>query len=454
MVRHLVALLMAATAAAQPQHNVTSVAQLAAVPAAQAHDVVGYAGANAEYAYAAVAGELRVFDVGGAVPVRSVPATGWSTAPVRLSMFRSWLYAVQQDSGALRVFDCSVATAPVEVGSVPLPMASGCSDVVVAREAELLLVVADAPGMVVLDLSADPRYPSVRGFVAGAFERVVAQEQLACLSGRSSGISVVDLTPRSLPAVLATAALPGAEVLGMTYRPRYLAVSTRSGVTGFDLNSPTAPAVVAGFSLSARPRAGRIEDGLLHVITAAGDYQCHDWAVPGAPIQDGWFNPSGTAFETIDPDLPSGMLLALDSAGSMTVLHPDAVDHDYGPATFGSGGRAPRIDVFGSAYITAPNVRFRVHDAPPLAGGLFLLGHGQVNLNLSGVHLLVEPVTKPVAIIPIFTDATGFASRAFFVPNEARHHGRNLYAQFFVQDPLGPLGLVGTRGLTVQMHYR
>ena len=204
-------------------------------------------------------------------------------------------------------------------------------------------------------------------------------------------------------------------------------LSLGGGTTTQSGTSFSAPhvAALAGLLFSANP--GLSAADVRAVIRSTAD----DVGVPGYDQQtgDGRIN-ARAALEAVSAGFVSGKA------------------DPFGAGLAGGSGTVPVIATFGSSVPTQGDASFGVslRQGAPSSSAWLLLGVGQAALPFKGGTLLVD-VSAAWVDFPRTTTATGAASVALPVPDDALLVGAELFAQWVVQDAGAPQGYAMTAGL-------
>lgn len=120
--------------------------------------------------------------------------------------------------------------------------------------------------------------------------------------------------------------------------------------------------------------------------------------------------------------------------------------NSYGPATPGTGGKAPSLWANTSPRLGANGFALTVRDALPNSVAFPLLSLAPASLPFGSLTVLADPL-QGVFLPVVTTDAQGKASAPFPIPNLPAIVGAELYSQVYVADAAGPFGLSASRGL-------
>jgi len=176
--------------------------------------------------------------------------------------------------------------------------------------------------------------------------------------------------------------------------------------------------------------------------TAAGTYRLADSRPGSRSSEANWFARAGNMLYWRGHDVPDGyelwgMLLA---TGTM------AAASEYG-SPCAAAQFVPRIATAGIPRTGEAAFAVELRAAPPLAGGLLVLGARRADLAL-GLCTLHPALPTPTAFF--VTDVVGRASAPVPIPNDPGFLGAEFHAQWLVVEPGGPV--FGVASMSTALH--
>jgi choice-of-anchor B domain-containing protein len=228
-------------------------------------------------------------------------------------------------------------------------------------------------------------------------------------------MTVYDITNKSAPAQRAVWCSPnGATVHNVFMKGEVAHFSAYSdGYWAIDLSVPTQPRVVAHFDTTS---------------LTGNDYHGCWGCYP--------FQPSGVVYLT---DMQNGFFIVEPTAG---------VPLDYGDATNGQGGRAPRLGHDGGPLKVGNATHVVTADyLPASSGAALIVGAARAQIPFLGMQVLVDPANA--LFLSSTADANGRATVSLPVPNNPVLALGALQLQLVALDAAAPQGLRASRGRTV-----
>ena len=418
-------LLAAFPAAAQSDH-LRLVGQLDPLPGGSYSDVWTHVGPDGrEYALLAswISGGVNVIDVTDDVPVLEdhVPMNGDGSD---IEAYGDYVY-ITSDYDPTLIVDISDPTNPFPIGTFggdfhTLSIVGG------------YLYGNGSAGVMIYDL-ADPTNPAFVGQYAPYYvhDVLVRGDTMYTAGIYGDGIDIVDLSDRAHPTLIERFNYPGSGVHNFCTDPSgaYLYAGDEIG-TGqwyriFDVRDPHNVEQVGEIIVDANSTVHNchVKDGLLYFAHYDRGAWVYDISDPVHPEQVAFFETgvSGFGFWTVNPDLPSGKIVASDGSNGLFVLELDGVvANEPAPEVPAGIALAPASpNPFSAATTlrytlgTAADVRLAVYDArgrevAVLVDGQQPAGAHEASLRAadlpSGVYLLRldaagETVTQRVTLL-------------------------------------------------------
>ncbi|MDP6930999.1 MAG: hypothetical protein QF412_14970, partial [Planctomycetota bacterium] len=221
----------------------------------------------------------------------------------------------------------------------------------------------------------------------------------------------------------------------------------------FDITNKRAPRRIATWHTGgsrAIVHNAYVRDRVVHISYYTEGYQALDLSNPSSPQNVGFYDTwpgSSSGYNGAwgcYPFQPSGHIYLNDISTGLYVFKPKCAVRFYGSVT--KGTTAPEIHAFGAAYSGNGNFAFQVENAGPGKRGILVISAAKANANVKGLRINVS--LNGAIAIPFQTNSSGEATIKAPVPSRVTKG--LLYAQGFVMDASGPLGIAATQGMEVE----
>ena len=389
------------------------------------------------------------------------------TAPTSLwreySTYGTYVYSVSEQHGGLRVIDMADPAQPRDLGLVNDGRLGWYHAHTISQDADtgFLFVHGTDVGTVILDPTASPQHPIVRGTWTvqyshdGWFRR-----------GRGYFAEILNQTLRIVDTRQAPTLIQRAVVttpLSLTHNvwvtdDDVVALVTHEEQGGFvqlyDVSNVNTPAVkgryaVPNTTVHMATGIGRTA----HFASYADGYHMVDvsdmnnprplarydtTAATGTGYIGAWgvypWQDSGVVYVT---DMTEGLYCLLPTCGHLA---------RFGQGVAGHGRRVPRAEPTGSSpMVGASRFGLKISQARPDSGFILLVGSVATTPFL-GVDLYVD-VHRPHVQIFGSTDAAGNAVQSLPIDNDPAYANQVVFCQVLVLDPDAPQGLAASRGM-------
>jgi len=293
---------------------------------------------------------------------RTVGSATQMAAPMEVRADQGLAVVADRIAGLL-IYDVSITSEPMQIGSVLLPHSrhvfslNGYAYLVAATpgpgsttRSKLLIFDLHSPTTPVevgsLDLGSTPGIP-----YSGIDDIDVADDIVYLIAGYGAewrGLRMVDVSDPESPTILATHAVSGTPT-GVAVRGTTLYLAD-GGLTIFDVSDPAAPSELGSFPVPLGARGLAVSDGVVYLPTYDG-LRVVDVSLPENPIEIGSFEPpsdwtmesvhvsEGTALVTYTKYLLQSMAQLLDVTDpTAPVLAYDDLEAGLNPATVSLDG--------------------------------------------------------------------------------------------------------------------
>jgi len=198
-----------------------------------------------------------------------------------------------------------------------------------------------------------------------------------------------------------------------------------------------------------------LSDYVAHVSYYTEGYRCIDLSDPKNPVEVGFYdtNASTTRFDGawgVYPFQDSGIVYVSDRNNGLYILKPRATPILYGTGTPGTGGKLPEIRPTGTPYLGNQHYALGVHNAVAQSVAILVVGAKSANISSNGLWFHVYLVPAPY-VVGGPTGASGELDLPLPIPNQPSLDKVRLFAQFFVLDASGKLGMSASKGLELEL---
>ncbi len=384
-----------------------------------------------------------------------------------------YLYVVA-DSGrstggnGMQIIDLKNPDQPVFVKNFTVPGHTWgyCHNVSIDLETGMLYAVGTSSGSFVLDVKSNPTNPAlVTRYTAQYVHDMQVNDGIAYLAEiNRHQLRVLDVSNLPTMTSLATRGLSYCHSAWPTRDNQFCVATTEDDfglITIYDVSNKSNPTQIAtwrtGGSRKTIVHNAFVNDRLAHLSYYSEGYRCVDISDPANPVEVAFYDTSTytAGFEGAwgcYPYQPSGNVYVSDLQNGLYVLRPKSATEAYGQATPGTGGVAPELHTFGSAYLGNTNFALECENAAAGASAWALIGAARHNISFLGLTLLVD--TTIGGMVAMTTNGSGYAKGALPIPVDTNLIGVLVHTQAFVQDAGGSAGFSATAGRTLELFQK
>lgn len=386
----------------------------------------------------------------------SGPSSSWRD----IRTYRHYAYIVTEGGPGVQIIDLSDPDNPQFVKTWGQSALSNAHNIAIDTDAGIMYPCGTNRGVLFVDIATDPENPVEIGMYNAAYVHDLhVQDGIAHMAEISSSrYRTVDVSNLPNETIMGSSFWVSCHNTWPTRDNKYCVTTsetTNGGVGVFDIANPANPIQIAsffagGFGTSAHNAF--VRDRVIHVGYYSEGYQTLDISAPDTPVFLGFYDTSSSTSGFSGawgcyPFQPSGVIYISDRSNGLHVLESKTTTCLYGDAKIGTNGDAPEIHSFGAPYIGNAKFALEVEDANPSSTTFCLIGvQGALTVKDLDIHVALG---LPHTVVTTATDSSGYAKIDVPLPNGLPKV--TLAAQFLVVDPVGQIGLTGSRGMKFEL---